>query len=83
VLQINLIGSLPIASVACSNFTTAQLYAVPPYNLNPTEVGYMFIGPLVGPLIVTAIFFFFSDPLSLYLARKNKGIFEVIQQAFK
>lgn len=76
VIWINLIGSLPIASFACSNFTTAQMYAVPPYNLKPNEIGYMFTGPLVGPLIVTGIFFFCSDPLSLWMARRNGGVFE-------
>ena len=37
----------------------------------------MFVGPLVVPIIVTGIFFFFSDPLAIYLARKNGGVFEV------
>lgn len=57
------------------------MYAVPPYNLDPTEIAYMFIGPLVGPLIVTGIFFFWSDPLALYLARRNNGVFEVSEQS--
>ncbi|KAJ9633870.1 hypothetical protein H2204_006656 [Knufia peltigerae] len=76
IIWINLIGSLPIASVALSNFTTAQMYGPPPYNLNPTQLGYMFVGPLVGPLLVTALFLVASDPLALWMARRNNGVFE-------
>lgn len=77
VLQIILIGSIPIASVACVNYTLAQMYAAPPYNLDPTHLGYMYVGPLVGSLLVTGFSLFTSDPLAIWMARRNNGIFEV------
>lgn len=57
------------------------MYGPPPYNLNPTQLGYMFVGPLVGPLLVTALFLVASDPLALWMARRNNGVFEVSPSA--
>jgi len=60
---------LPVTSL--SSYMT-----IPPYNFNPTQIGLMGIPPFIGSSLGTLIGGFLSDYISLYLARRNGGVFE-------
>lgn len=49
---------------------------LPPYNLNPSQVGLLSLGPFVGLAIGSIIFPYASDWSIIRLAKRNKGIFE-------
>lgn len=73
-------GWLQLASGVCwlvvlSSVLTV-VFAAPPYNFNPAQVGYMYTGPTVGTILA----FFYGGPLTdwaiIKLARRNGGVFE-------
>ncbi|CAK7202830.1 hypothetical protein SEUCBS139899_005557 [Sporothrix eucalyptigena] len=57
-------------------YVTAQLFSVPPYNLNTSQVGYISLGPFIGGALGAVLIGIMLDPLSLWLTKKNKGIYE-------
>lgn len=58
------------------NLLVAQLFAVPPYNLNTAQIGYIFTGPIICGLIGCAICGLTSDPICRFMAKRNGGIYE-------
>ncbi|KAH7347957.1 major facilitator superfamily domain-containing protein [Pyrenochaeta sp. MPI-SDFR-AT-0127] len=57
-------------------YVTAQLFAPPPYNLSPAGVGYMSIGPFVGGVLGCLIAGALMDPLTIWLSKRNGGVYE-------
>jgi MFS family permease len=57
-------------------FVLAQIFAYPPYNLNPSHIGYLSLGPFVGGLIAMLLFGAITDPIMMYMTRRNKGVYE-------
>jgi len=74
-------GMSQVFSVAIS-FIVPQVYGVPPYNLNPAQLGYIGTGPVVGVILAAAFCALTFDPLATWLARKNNGIYEVLSSLF-
>jgi MFS family permease len=69
-------GMGQVFSVGIS-YLIPQVYGVPPYNLNPEQLGYIGAGPVVG-VICGAIFSALTfDRFATWAARKNGGIYEV------
>ncbi|THV55828.1 hypothetical protein BGAL_0003g00700 [Botrytis galanthina] len=60
---------LPVTSL--SSYMT-----LPPYEFNPTQIGLMGLPPFIGATLGTLIGGFLSDYVSLYLAKRNGGVFE-------
>ncbi|CZR68753.1 related to transporter protein HOL1 [Phialocephala subalpina] len=58
------------------NLLVAQLFAVPPYNLNTAQIGYLFVGPMVGGLLGCLLCGMISDPLAKAISRRNNGVYE-------
>lgn len=70
-----------VVSWSCSSFlainlTQSQALAAPPYNWTPLEVGFTNFAILAGALIGLATAGPFSDWVSDYATRRNKGIRE-------
>jgi MFS family permease len=57
-------------------FVLAQIFAAPPYLLNPQSIGLLSLGPFAGGLLAMLLFSVISDPIIMYLTRKNKGVYE-------
>ncbi|CAK7234954.1 hypothetical protein SBRCBS47491_009125 [Sporothrix bragantina] len=57
-------------------YVTAQLFSPPPYNLSTAAVGYISLGPFIGGALGAVLIGVLLDPLSLWLTKKNKGIYE-------
>jgi MFS family permease len=57
-------------------FVLAQIFAYPPYNLNPSHIGYLSLGPFVGGLLAMLLFGAITDPIMMYMTRRNKGVYE-------
>jgi MFS family permease len=57
--------------------TASQIFAAPPYNLTPTQVGNLVgIAPLIGSTLGTLFGGWFCDFISKQLAIRNNGIYE-------
>ncbi|KAJ4110285.1 hypothetical protein NW768_012045 [Fusarium equiseti] len=50
--------------------------SAPPYNFGTAGVGLMLVGPFIGNIIGSLYAGFLGDRLVVWLARRNKGIFE-------
>ena len=59
------------------SFLLPQVYGVPPYNLNPAQLGYIGAGPVVGVIIAAAFSALTFDRVATWAARRNSGIYEV------
>ncbi|PMD33977.1 MFS general substrate transporter [Hyaloscypha variabilis F] len=57
-------------------FVLAQIFGYPPYNLNPQSIGYLSLGPFIGGLIAMLLFSGVTDPIMMFMTRKNKGVYE-------
>lgn len=56
--------------------TQASFYSVPPYSFNTAQIGLTNIGLLVGILLGMYHGGQLNDKISLFLAKRNKGVFE-------
>ena len=57
-------------------FVLAQIFAYPPYSLSTAGVGYLSLGPFIGGLIAVVLFGTISDPVIMFMAKRNRGIYE-------
>ena len=68
-------GGLTAFFVAQS-YDMAQIFMAPPYLLSVAGVGYLSLGPFIGGLLGSIVLGATLDPLSIWCAKKNKGIYE-------
>ncbi|CUS08976.1 unnamed protein product [Tuber aestivum] len=54
----------------------AQMFAGPPTNFGPEELGYMYTAPFIGALCAYLFGAFVSDWSAKWMARKNKNTYE-------
>jgi MFS family permease len=76
VSYVALLYGLVTAALQVSVTLIAAVMPAPPYNFTPAQVGLMNLPPLIGNILGTAIGAPITDRLILYLARRNKGIYE-------
>ncbi|TVY80562.1 Protein HOL1 [Lachnellula suecica] len=57
-------------------FVVAQIFGLPPYNLTPSGVGYLSLGPFIGGLLAVLFFGVIADPVIMFMTRRNKGVYE-------
>jgi MFS family permease len=76
VSYVALVYGLVTAALQVSVTLIAAVMPAPPYNFTPAQVGLMSLPPLIGNILGTAIGAPITDRLILYLARRNKGIYE-------
>jgi len=60
----------------CVSIVLAEMFAAPPYNFTPEQLGYMHAGPTVGALLAYTLTIFTADSICLALARRNNSIYE-------
>jgi hypothetical protein len=56
--------------------TSSVLFSQPPYEFNAAQLAYMGLGPLVGSLLGSIYSGPLSDRAIIWMARRNKGLFE-------
>lgn len=76
VLYIILIQGWFVGLYVAIAFVLPQIFGYPPYNFSPAGIGYLSLGPFIGGLIATILFSIITDPITLYLTKKNKGVYE-------
>ncbi|KAG9239730.1 serine/threonine kinase 16 [Amylocarpus encephaloides] len=57
-------------------FVIPQIFGFPPYNLSPASIGYLSLGPFAGGLIGMIFLGVITDPIIMYMTKKNKGVYE-------
>ncbi|KUJ23812.1 serine/threonine kinase 16 [Mollisia scopiformis] len=57
-------------------FVLAQIFGYPPYNMSPSGIGYLSLGPFIGGLVAVLLFGAITDPLIIFMTKKNKGVYE-------
>ncbi|KAK6387666.1 hypothetical protein LTS17_000935 [Exophiala oligosperma] len=68
--------AFPVLWLVGLSLVIAQIFAAPPYFLTPTELGYMWAGPIVVGLITSAVAGPLSDWSAKWLSRRNAGRYE-------
>lgn len=58
------------------SYITAQLFTVPPYLLSTAGVGYLSLGPTIGSFLGSVVVALVTDPLAIWMAKHNRGIYE-------
>jgi MFS family permease len=58
------------------SYITAQLFTVAPYLLSTAGVGYLSLGPSIGSLLGSVVVAMATDPLAIWMAKRNRGIYE-------
>ncbi|KAF2796700.1 MFS general substrate transporter [Melanomma pulvis-pyrius CBS 109.77] len=58
------------------NLLIAQIFAVPPYNLNTAQIGYILVGPMIGGLLGCLLCGLTSDPICRAISKRNNGTYE-------
>lgn len=58
------------------SFIIAQIFSAPPYLFNTAQVGYVSAGPATAGLLGCFFCGLVSDPIVLFLAKRNNGIYE-------
>lgn len=76
VLYVALLYGLVTAALQVSVTLVASYMPAPPYNFSPSAVGLISLPPLIGNIIGTALSAPFSDRIIIYLARRNRGVYE-------
>ncbi|CZR56108.1 related to MFS transporter [Phialocephala subalpina] len=57
-------------------FVMAQIFGLPPYSMSPSGIGYLSLGPFIGGLIAVMLFGAISDPIIIFMTKRNKGVYE-------
>lgn len=68
-------GGITALYVAMS-FVLAQIFSAPPYNMTPTGVGNLSIGPFIGGLVAVLVIAAINDPLIKWCSQRNNGVYE-------
>ncbi|KAK7206128.1 serine/threonine kinase 16 [Myxozyma melibiosi] len=68
--------SIPLAWIVNINYCMSQLYGAPPYNMTAERLGFLAAGPLIGGFLASLFFFVINNPMTLWISRKNNGVFE-------
>lgn len=75
VVWIQLVSAVLIALFVAAAYTTAQIWSVPPYNLNVAQNGFFYVGSFLGGMGATV-----AGPVCDWTARRlsraNRGVFE-------
>lgn len=58
------------------SYVVAQIFSPPPYLLSSAQVGYLSAGPFIGGVIGTVLVAQTTDRLAVWMATRNKGVYE-------
>ncbi|KAM0812530.1 putative Major facilitator superfamily domain-containing protein [Seiridium cardinale] len=71
-----LLMAFPTLWLIMINLVTAQIFSVPPYNLDTAQLGYFAAGPTIGGAVGSLIAGGVSDPIIKFFTRRNGGVYE-------
>lgn len=55
---------------------SVSIFAAPPYNLNPAEIGLTNVPLAIGALVFTPISGWMADAVPMWMAKRNGGVYE-------
>ena len=55
---------------------SVSIFAAPPYNLNPAQIGLTNLPLAVGALVLTPLSGWMADAVPMWMARRNGGVYE-------
>jgi Major Facilitator Superfamily len=71
-----LIYGVTLTWIVVFSVVNAQIFGVPPYSFSPSQVGLVSLSPLIMTIVGLLIAGPLNDFICLYLAKKNRGIYE-------
>lgn len=71
-----LLNSMSFVLYVVIAYVLSQLFAAPPYLLNPQSIGYLSLGPFIGSILGSLILGALSDPFIKWCSRRNNGVYE-------
>lgn len=57
-------------------FVLAQIFGYPPYLMSPAAIGYLSLGPFIGGLVAMLFLGAITDPIIMFMTKRNKGVYE-------
>lgn len=76
VLWVVVISGTITATYVAQAYVLAQIFSLPPYNLTPSGVGYLSLGPFIGGLVASIFLGLVFDRLIKWFCAKNGGTYE-------
>ncbi|CAC9889531.1 unnamed protein product [Aureobasidium pullulans] len=76
VLWVVVVSGTITATYVAQAFVLAQVFTLPPYNLNASGVGYLSLGPFAGGVIGSLLLGIILDPMIKWMSKRNNGIYE-------
>ncbi|OBT46493.1 hypothetical protein VE00_03319 [Pseudogymnoascus sp. WSF 3629] len=76
ILWVVVVSGTLTATYVAQAFVLAQIFTLPPYNLDASGIGYLSLGPFIGGLIASIFWAFMLDPMIRWATTKNKGVYE-------
>ncbi|PVH86265.1 MFS general substrate transporter [Cadophora sp. DSE1049] len=70
------VGGVCIAFYVSLSYILAQIFSVPPYNLNAAQNGYFYVGALIGGLLSGILGSILGDLITTRITKWNHGIYE-------
>ncbi|KAH7146095.1 major facilitator superfamily domain-containing protein [Dactylonectria macrodidyma] len=71
-----LVGGIPVGFYGTLAYILAQIWGAPPYNRNASEIGYFYVGALIGGFLGGVAGAKLCDASSNVLVKRNNGVFE-------
>ncbi|KAL3446112.1 major facilitator superfamily domain-containing protein [Aspergillus insuetus] len=72
-----LAAGILVAVYVAVSYVMPQIFSYPPYNLSPSGVGYLYLGPSLGGFIASIILGYMMDAVATWATlRRNGGIYE-------
>lgn len=76
VLWVVVVSGTITATYVAQAFVLSQIFSLPPYNLDPSGIGYLSLGPFIGGLVASIFWGFLLDPMIRWATTKNGGVYE-------
>ena len=76
VLWVVIVSGTITAAYIVQAYVLAQIFSLPPYNLQAAGIGYLSLGPFVGSVIASILLGFVLDPTIRWATTRNKGVYE-------
>lgn len=76
VLWVVVVSGTLTATYVAQAFVLAQIFSLPPYNLDASGIGYLSLGPFIGGVIGSVVLGFVLDPMIVWATKRNNGVYE-------
>lgn len=76
ILWVVVVSGVLTATYVAQAYVLAQIFSLPPYNLDASGIGYLSLGPFIGGVIASVFMALSLDPLIVWATSRNRGIYE-------